>query len=111
MTVPEQVRATNAPTVECSIRKTILAETAQDTKPAVQSQATNTVVIDEIQGDEVAVLRLCQVTTGTQTESGDSSPEAETLNLKETVSEDVSSSTPIETTSFGPSQLKEIKVR
>ena len=110
-TLPEQARATNTPTMDGGIGKTASAETAQDTKPAVQSQATNTVVIDEIQGDEVAVLRLCQVTTGTQTESGDSSPEAETLNLKERVSEDVSLSTPIETTSFGPAQPKDIRVR
>ncbi len=48
-TLPEQTRATNAPTVDCGIGKTTSAETAQDTKPAVQSQATNTVVVDEIQ--------------------------------------------------------------
>ncbi len=37
MTLPEQAKTTNTPTVECSIRKTTSAETAQDTKPAVQS--------------------------------------------------------------------------
>ena len=39
MTLPEQARATNAPTVDCGIRKTTSAKNAQDTKPAVQSQA------------------------------------------------------------------------
>ena len=90
-TLPEQAKATTAPTVECSIRKTTPTETVQDTKPAIQSRATNMVVVDEIQGDEIAVPMLRQVTTGTQTESGDSLLEAETLNLKETVSEETSS--------------------
>ncbi len=112
-TLPEQARATNAPTMDCGIRKTrpTSAEIAQDTKPAVRSQATNTVDINEIQGDEIAIPILHQVTTGTQTESGDSSSEVETLNLKETLSEDASLNTPIETTSSGQSQPKDIRVR
>ncbi len=60
-TLPEQARATNVPTAECSTRKNILAKTARGTKPAVQSQATNTVIVDEIQEDEAAVLRLCRL--------------------------------------------------
>ena len=110
-TLPEQVRTTNAPTVDCGIRKTTSAEIAQDTKPAVKSQATNTVEVDEIQEAEIAISRLCQVTTGTQTESGDSLQRAETSNLKETLSEEASSNTPIETVSFGLSQPKDIRVR
>ncbi len=110
-TLPEQARAINMPTKECSIGKTIPAEAAQDTGPAVQSQATNTVVVDEIQGNEIAIPMLRQDTTGTQTESGDSSLEAETLNLKETMSEETSSNTPIETTSSGPPQPKDRRVR
>ena len=90
-TSPEQARAVNMLTDECSIRKNSRAETAQDTKPAVQSQATNPVVGEEIQGNEIAVPLLRQATTGTQTESGDSLLEAETLNLKETMSEQTSS--------------------
>ncbi len=38
MTLPTSVRATSAPAVDCSPGKVALAETAQDTKPAVQSQ-------------------------------------------------------------------------
>ncbi len=109
-TLPEQARATNVLTVHCNMRKTIPAET-QETKPAAQhAQATNTVVVDEIRGEEIAIPILRQLTTGTQTGSGDSSLEAETLNLEETVSEDTSSNTPIETTSSGPSQPKDKRV-
>ena len=97
--------------MHCSIRKTNSAETTQDTKPAVQSQATNTVVVAEIPGNETTIPILCQVTVGTQTESGDSSLETETLNLKETLSEETSSNTPIETTSSGPPQPKDLRVR
>ncbi len=108
--LPKPVRATSAPAVDCGTGKGALAETAQDTKPAVQSRATTTVDVDEIQEAGTAIQRLCQVTTGTQTESGDSLQEAETLNLKETLSEDTSSDTPIET-SFGLAQPKDIRVR
>ncbi len=110
-TLPEQARAINMSTEECSIRKTIPAEAAQDTKPAIQSQATNTVVVDEIQGDEIAIPMLRQVTTGTQTESADNLLEAEILNLKETLSEETSFNTPTETTSSEPSQPKDRRVR
>ncbi len=110
-TWPEPARATNVPAVDCGIRKVTLAETAQDTKPAVQSQANHTVDVDELQGDEIDISRLHQVTTGTQTESGDSLQEAKTLNLKETLSEDTSSNTPIETTSCGLPQSKDIRVK
>ncbi len=107
----EQARAINMPTEECSIRKNTPAETVQDTKPAVQFQATNPVVGEEIQGNEIAVPLLRQATTGTQTESGHSLLEVETLNLKETISEETSSKTPIETTSSGPPQPKDRRVR
>ncbi len=61
--MPEQARATNAPAVDCDIRKATQAETALETKPAVQSQAKNTVDVDEIQGmkmlyQDFARLRL-----------------------------------------------------
>ncbi len=59
-TLPKQARATNAPTMDCGVRKTTSAEIVQDTKPAVQSQATNTVDVDEIQEAEIAVSRLRQ---------------------------------------------------
>ncbi len=111
MTLPKQARATSAPAVDCGPRKVTLAETEQDTKPAVQSQASNAVDVDEIQEAETAIPRLCQVTTGTQTGNGDSLQEAETLNLKETVSEETSSNTPTETTSCGLSQPKDIRMR
>ncbi len=97
--------------MDCGPRKVTLAETEQDTKPAVRSQATNTEDADEIQEAETAIPRLRQVTTGTQTGNGDSFQQTETLNLKETLSEDASSNTPIETTSFGLSQTKDIRVR
>ena len=71
-TLPEPARAASAPAMGCGPRKVILAETEQDTKPAVQSQATNTVDTDEIQEAETAIPRLHQVTTGTQTGNGDS---------------------------------------
>ncbi len=109
-TLAEQARATNASTVNCGIRKTTSAETVLDTKPAVQSQAINTVDVDEIQEAEISISRLRQVTNGTQTESGDSLQGTETLNLKETLSEETSSKTPIET-SFGLSQPKDVRVR
>ena len=99
-TLPEPARATSTPAVDCDIRKVTPVETVQDTKSAVQSQATNTVDVDEVQGDEVAILRCRQVMTGTQTGNGDSFKETETLNLKGTLSEDASSTTPIETTSL-----------
>ena len=60
---------------------------------------------------ETAIQRLCQVTTGTQTENGDRLQETESLNLKETLSEEVSSNTPIETMSFGLTGPKDIRVR
>ncbi len=69
MTLPTPVVTTNAPAIKDSTMKIAPAKTVQDTKPAVQSQATNTVDVDEIQGDEIAILRLHQVTTDTQTES------------------------------------------
>ncbi len=75
-TLPAQAKATQVPTMHCSIEKTIPTETAQDTKPAVQSRATNTIVIDGIQGNETAIQILRQITTGTQTESRDGSSEA-----------------------------------
>ncbi len=106
-TLPEPVKATNTLTVECSIRKTTPTETVQDTKPAVQSQATNTAVKDETPGTETTISRLRQVTTGTQTDSRSSSSETETLNLRETIGEEISSSTLIETTSAGQSQPKD----
>ncbi len=77
----------------------------------MQPQATNTVAVDESQKVETAIPKLRQATTGTQTEIGDSLLEAETLNLKVTLSEDVSSNTPIGTMPFGPTPLKDIKVR
>ncbi len=107
----EPVRATSETAVDGSTGKVALAETAQDTKPTLQSQATNTEDVDEIQKAETAIQRLCQVTTGTQTENGDSLQEAETLNLKETLSEDTSSDTPIEITYFGLTQPKDMRVR
>ncbi len=54
---------------------------------------------------------LRQIATGTQTESRGSLLETETLNLKETLSEETSSNTPIETMSLGRSQPKDIRVR
>ena len=111
MTSPEQARAVNMPTDECSIRKNTPAETAQDTKPAIQSQATDPVIGDEIQRNEIAAPLLRQATTGTQTESGDSLLETETLNLKETMHEETPSNTPIETMSSGPPQPKDRRTR
>ncbi len=110
-TLPEPVRAASAPAVECSTVKVAQVETAQDTKLAVQPQATNTVDVDETQEAETAIQKLRQVMTGTQTGNGDSLQEAGTLNLKETLSEDASSDTPIETTSFGLTQPKDKRVR
>ncbi len=49
MTLPEPVIATSEPAVDCSTVKVAPAETVQDTKPAVQPQATNTVDVDENQ--------------------------------------------------------------
>ena len=111
MTLLEPVIATSAPAIKCSTVKVAPAETAQDTKPAVQPQATNTVDVNEIQNAKAAIQRLRQVTTGTQTENENGLHYAETLNLKETLSEDASSNTPIETTSFGLTQPKDIRVR
>ncbi len=82
--LPTSVVATSAPAVEGSTAKFVSAETTQDTKPAVRPRATNTVDVAEIQEAETAIQRFCQVTTGTQTEEGDSFQEVETLNLKET---------------------------
>ncbi len=65
-TVPKQARATKAPAVDCGTNRATPAEAAQDTKPAVQSPATNTADVDEIQGDEIAIPILRHVTTGTQ---------------------------------------------
>ena len=110
-TLPEQAKAINAPTVHCSIGKTTSADTAQYPKLAVRSQATNTVVVGEIPRNETVIQRLHQITTGTQTESGSSSLETETLNLKETLSEETFSNTPIETTSSGQPQPKDKRVR
>ena len=110
-TLPEQANAIDTLTVECSITKAIQAKTAQDTKPAIQSQATDPVVGEEIQRNEIAVPLLRQTTTGTQTKSGDSFREAEILKLKETLSGETSSNAPIETTSFGQYQPKDIRVR
>ncbi len=64
----------------------------------------------EIQKTETAIHRFHQATTGTQTEKKDSLQDSETLNLKETLSENVPSNTPIET-SFGLTQPKDIRVR
>ncbi len=47
-TLPEPVIATSSPAVDCSTAKVAPAETAQDTKPAVQPQVTNMVDVDEI---------------------------------------------------------------
>ena len=110
-TLPEQARATDAPAVDCGTRRATPAEAEQDNKAAVRSQATNMEDAEEIQEAETAISRLPQVTTSTQTVSGDSLQEAETLNLKETLSEDTSSNTQIETTSCGPPQPKDIRVR
>ena len=111
MTLPEQAMAPNVPTVQCSIRKTTSAETAQDTKPAMQSQATNTVDVDEISGEKTTIPTLRQIATGTQTENRDSLLDTETLKLKETLSEETSSNTPKETMSSGQSQPKDMRER
>ena len=92
-TLLEPARATSVPAVDCGPRKVTLAETEQDSKPAVRSQATKTESADEIQEAETAIPRLRQVTTGTQTGNGESFQETEILNLKETLSEDASSHT------------------
>ncbi len=61
--LPTPVVATSAPAVKGGTVKVAPVETAQDTKPAVQPQATNTKDIDEIQKAETAIPRLRQVTT------------------------------------------------
>ncbi len=105
------VTANSVPAIECSTAKIAPAGTVQDTKPAVQSQATNTEDAVEIQKPETGVQKLHQVTLGTQTESEDSLQEKGTLNLRETLYKDVTSNTLIETTSFGLTQPKNIRVR
>ena len=110
-TLPALVTANSVPAIECITAKIAPAEAAQDTKPAVQSQATNTEDAVEIQKPETAIQKLHQVTLGTQTESEDGLQKRETLNLRETLHEDAPSNTPIETTSFGLTQPKDIRVR
>ena len=110
-TLPEPAMGPNVPTIQCSMRKTASTETAQDTKPAMQSQATNTVSVDESSGEKTAIPMPCQITTGTQTESGSSLLEAETLTLKEALSEEISSNTPIVTMSSGQFQPKDMRER
>ncbi len=75
----------------------------------MQSQATSTADVDEFSGEKAIIPMLCQITTSTQTESGDSLLGAEILTLKETQSEETSSNTPIETMSSGPPQPKDMR--
>ena len=110
-TLPTPVVTTTTPEVKDSTVKVVPARSEQDTKPAVQFPATNTEDADETQEAETAIPRLRQATTGTQTELGDSLPEAKTSNLKETLSEETFSNAPKEATSFGLSKPKDIRVR
>ncbi len=65
-----------------------------------------------MQKAETAIQRPCQVTTSqVTTEKGDSLQEAETWNLEETLREDVSSNTLIETMPLGLTQPKDIRMR
>ncbi len=107
-TLPEPVIATSAPAVNCSTAEVAPAETAQDSKPAVQPQATNTVDVDETQEADAAIQRLCHVMTGTQTENENSLQDLETLNLKKTLSQGVLSNTLTETMFFGLTQPKDM---
>ena len=101
ITLSEQVTASKMPTVRCSMKETTPAATAQDTKPAMQSQATSMMDVDEISGEKTIIPMLHQITTGTQTESRNSLLDAEALSLKETLREETSSNPPIETMSSG----------
>ncbi len=58
ITLPEQATAPNASTIQCSMGETTSAETAQDTKPAMQSQATNMVDVDEVSGEKTNIPML-----------------------------------------------------
>ncbi len=110
-TLPEQAITPSAPTVQCSIRQATLAEVAQDTQPAMRSQATSTVDVDEVSGEKTNISMPRQITTDTQTENGDSLLGAEVLTLKETQSKETSSNTPIETMSSGPLPPKDMRER
>ena len=71
------VTANSAPAIEYSMAKIAPAGTAQDTKPAVQSQATNSEDAVEVRKPETAIQKFHQVTLGTQTEREDSLQERE----------------------------------
>ncbi len=110
-TLPDQANPTDISTMRCDRGRANSAETAQDTKPAVRSQSTTTVDISEISRTETATPVLRQVTTGTQTENESSSLDLKTLNLKETLSEEVSFNTSIETESVGQTPPKDKRTR